>query len=133
MLTFFLGKVDAELNKNIREIESSVMKAQRAGDFNNFLTLPQEAMVPDEILEELQKYKEMGKFKVEEGKVSGVVYNGGPELTKVVTAASNMYEWTNPLHPDVFPGLRKIESECISMVTPYFFFFSLKMKVTEFF
>jgi len=27
-----------------------------------------------------------------------------------------MFEWTNPLHPDLFPGIKKMEAEIVSMV-----------------
>lgn len=46
----------------------------------------------------------------------GGVYHGGKELTEIVSKAANMFEWSNPLHPDAFPGVRKMESEIVSMV-----------------
>ena len=49
------------------------------------------------------------------GRVSGAIYHGGEKLSKLITEAYGMFSYTNPLHPDIFPGVRKMESEIISM------------------
>lgn len=41
--------------------------------------------------------------------------DGGPDLTKLVTAVYERYWVANPLHSDVFPTVRKMEAEVISM------------------
>lgn len=41
---------------------------------------------------------------------------GGNDLSKVIAEASSEFLLTNPLHPDVFPGVRKMEAELVSMV-----------------
>ncbi|KAI0728271.1 PLP-dependent transferase [Fomitopsis betulina] len=50
-----------------------------------------------------------------EGKVSGAVYHGGDELTRVILTAIERYALSNPLHPDVFPAVRKMEAEVVAM------------------
>lgn len=67
-----------------------------------------------------------------EGKVSGAVYrtspvhtkpscthtthvDGGDELTRVILTAIERYALSNPLHPDVFPAVRKMEAEVVAM------------------
>lgn len=55
-----------------------------------------------------------------DGKISGVVYHGGPDLTKLVTAVYERYWVANPLHSDVFPTVRKMEAEVISMCLKMF-------------
>ena len=54
--------------------------------------------------------------KWEEGRVSGAVYHGGEDLSKLQTEAIGTFAVSNPLHPDVFPGIRKMESEIVAMV-----------------
>lgn len=56
----------------------------------------------------------------EEGKVSGAVYHGGDELLNLQTEAYRMFSVSNPLHPDVFPGVRKMEAEIVAMVRKLF-------------
>jgi sphinganine-1-phosphate aldolase len=38
---------------------------------------------------------------------------GNPELTNLMTEVYGMAAWTNPLHPDAFPGIRKMEAEIV--------------------
>lgn len=41
--------------------------------------------------------------------------DGGEELTKVILAAISRYALSNPLHPSVFPAVRKMEAEIVAM------------------
>ena len=50
------------------------------------------------------------------GQVSGTVYHGGEDLNKLLLETLERFLLTNPLHPDVFPGVRKMEAEVVSMV-----------------
>ncbi|CAO1635321.1 unnamed protein product [Sympodiomycopsis kandeliae] len=49
------------------------------------------------------------------GKVSGAVYHGGQELSDLIADAIKMFLVSNPLHPDLFAGVRRMEAEVISM------------------
>ncbi|CAL1706333.1 unnamed protein product [Somion occarium] len=57
----------------------------------------------------------MGHTDWKHGKVSGAVYHGGEDLQKVIVAAFERYCVSNPLHPDVFPAVRKMEAEVVAM------------------
>lgn len=50
------------------------------------------------------------------GRISGAVYHGGQEMSDLLADAIKMFMLSNPLHPDVFPGVRRMESEVVSMV-----------------
>ena len=52
----------------------------------------------------------------EKGKVSGAVYHGGDDLLDLQAHAYRLFSVSNPLHPDAFPGTRKMEAEIVSMV-----------------
>lgn len=54
------------------------------------------------------------------GRVSGAVYHGGDKLTEIIADSIHRFLVTNPLHPDVFPGLRKMEAEVVAMVLSMF-------------
>lgn len=44
--------------------------------------------------------------------LSGTIYVGGDnfeEYTKLLTSAYGKFAWTNPLHTNVFPGVRLME------------------------
>ncbi|WP_197669208.1 hypothetical protein, partial [Salmonella enterica] len=55
-----------------------------------------------------------------DGYVSGAVYHGGEELNRVILACFARFLLTNPLHPEVFPGVRKMESEVVAMTLNMF-------------
>lgn len=52
----------------------------------------------------------------ENGKVSGTIYHGGQQLTNLLAEAYRRFAISNPLHPEVFPGVRRMEAECVAMV-----------------
>jgi glutamate/tyrosine decarboxylase-like PLP-dependent enzyme len=58
----------------------------------------------------------MKRTRWEDGKVSGAVYHGGEDLLKLQAKAMEMFGVANPIHPDVFPGVRKMEAEVVAMV-----------------
>ena len=41
--------------------------------------------------------------------------DGGDELNQVILAAIARYSFANPLHPDAFPAVRKMEAEIVAM------------------
>ncbi|TPX34394.1 hypothetical protein SmJEL517_g02959 [Synchytrium microbalum] len=78
--------------------------------------LPKAGLTEAQVRQELQRYSNMGKVAWQDGRVTGAVYHGGPELNKLLMDAAGMFAVSNPLHPDVFPGVRQMEAECLSMV-----------------
>ncbi len=43
------------------------------------------------------------------------LFLGNDALTSLMTDVYGMAAWTNPLHPDAFPGIRKMEAEIVRM------------------
>jgi sphinganine-1-phosphate aldolase len=54
------------------------------------------------------------------GKISGTVYHNDAQLQELAQETTKYFGLTNPLHPDVFKGLRKMEAEVVSMVVDLF-------------
>ena len=53
----------------------------------------------------------MGKFKSDKSKASGIQYSrDSKSSSELVNSVFSMYYKTNPLHPDIFPTLRSIET-----------------------
>lgn len=63
-----------------------------------------------------ERLSEMEHTSWEDGHVSGAVYHGGDALLNIQSEAYRMFSVSNPLHPDVFPGVRKMEAEIVAMV-----------------
>lgn len=85
-----------------------------------YTKLPYDGLRPDEIVELVDAYLALGDYKWKEGRVSGAVYNYTNELTKLVGAVYEKTSYTNPLHPDIFPGINKMEAEVVRMSATLF-------------
>ncbi|KAI4112372.1 MAG: hypothetical protein LQ345_006469 [Seirophora villosa] len=87
---------------------------------SRYLTLPKEGWTEEQVRAELQQLGDMNHTRWEDGRVSGAVYHGGEELVKVQSEAFERFMVANPIHPDVFPGVRKMEAEIVAMVLALF-------------
>jgi sphinganine-1-phosphate aldolase len=81
-----------------------------------FISLPVKGLKLNEVVQELDIYSKAGHVDWLGGRVSGAVYHGGKDLNKLITEAFGKFTVANPLHPEIFPGVRKMESEIVSMV-----------------
>ncbi|KAI9499013.1 pyridoxal phosphate-dependent transferase [Zychaea mexicana] len=109
------AKIDAELGKTLKDMEHSIMSREGDNVVQN-VTLPKHGLSADKVLENLKSFQEMRALDWEGGKVSGTVYHGGEDLTNLLADAYRMYAVSNPLHPEVFPGVRRMEAESVAMV-----------------
>ena len=108
------SKVDKHVATAITEIEDKL--APQGPGVTRYLTLPKEPWTGQQLDAELGQLCEMKRTRWEDGKVSGAVYHGGEDLLKLQAKAMEMFAVANPIHPDVFPGVRKMEAEVVAMV-----------------
>ncbi|KAF7721521.1 hypothetical protein EC973_004519 [Apophysomyces ossiformis] len=108
------AKIDAELNKTLQEMEHSM--SSREGNVVHNHILPEHGLSDEQILENLRGFQNMKAQDWAGGKVSGTIYHGGEELTNLLAEAYRLFAVSNPLHPEVFPGVRRMEAECVAMV-----------------
>lgn len=111
-------KLDGELNKTIDKIHEKVIVNDNS--LAQFPGLPEQGWSNVEILKELDKLQELKHTDWSNGRVSGAVYHGGFDLLELQSDAYHKYSIANQLHPDVFPGVRKMESEVVAMVLKLF-------------
>ncbi|XP_048192699.1 sphingosine-1-phosphate lyase 1-like [Perognathus longimembris pacificus] len=83
-------------------------------DIDYVKTLPSQGLSAPAVLKKLKEYSSMD-VTWQEGRTSGVVYSGEQTLIELLVQAYGNFAWSNPLHPDVFPGLRKLEAEVVRM------------------
>ncbi|KAG2016389.1 glutamate decarboxylase [Coprinopsis cinerea AmutBmut pab1-1] len=110
-------KVAAQMDKAKLDVENKLVP--KGPDVTRHLALPEEGKSIEWILAEMDKMDAEldGKSNVwREGKLSGAVYHGGDDLQRIIVAAYERYCVSNPLHPDVFPAVRKMEAEIVAMV-----------------
>ncbi|EIW63248.1 PLP-dependent transferase [Trametes versicolor FP-101664 SS1] len=109
-------KVETELGKARLDIEAKLVP--QGPGVTRHLSLPASGHDTTWILAEMAKMDQESGNHVDwrDGKVSGAVYHGGDDMSKVIMSAMERYCLSNPLHPDVFPAVRKMEAEVVAMV-----------------
>ncbi|XP_019809447.2 sphingosine-1-phosphate lyase 1 isoform X2 [Bos indicus] len=110
-------KIQDKLNKTKEDISKSMTFLKVDQDYVK--ALPSQGLSPAAVLEKLKEYSSKDVL-WQEGKASGAVYSGEKELTDLLVKAYGDFAWSNPLHPDIFPGLRKIEAEIVRMACSLF-------------
>eukprot|EP00043_Microstomoeca_roanoka_P020767 m.253951 g.253951 ORF g.253951 m.253951 type:complete len:579 (+) comp17551_c0_seq1:122-1858(+) len=122
-IPFVRRKIQNEVDSAITDIAKSTFKHQQKWKGNH--ELPRKGISTGSLLlklEDLEKMADPSK-RHSEGKVSGTIYVGGPnfdEYTKLLTKVYGLFAWTNPLHTGVFPGVRQMEAEIVSMCSNLF-------------
>ncbi|RCK64604.1 Sphingosine-1-phosphate lyase [Candida viswanathii] len=112
------AKIDKELASTIVKMEQEIIKNDDG--LLQFPSLPAEGIAKGDISQELDKLKTLKHSDWVNGRVSGAVYHGGDELLQLQVEAYDKYSVANQLHPDVFPGVRKMEAEVVHMVLDIF-------------
>ncbi|XP_076075219.1 sphingosine-1-phosphate lyase 1-like [Mytilus galloprovincialis] len=121
---FRLVKMIPQVKKRIKD-EKAKMAHEMEESFHKqvegyILALPAKGLPMDGVIDELKKYQQIAEIDWESGQVSGTVYNGDPKLTDLMSKTYGMFAWTNPLHADVFPDIRKMEAEVVRMCCSLF-------------
>ena len=100
----FTKKLKEELNQPIKENKLTI--------YNKFLD---NGLDDIDIVNNIKNLYNLGKFDFKKGKVSGTVYTSDIKLDNLMNTIFPIFYRSNPLHPDVFPGVRKMEAEIIQM------------------
>ncbi|CAG8535234.1 12513_t:CDS:2 [Acaulospora morrowiae] len=108
------AKIQDKIDEIVKNVEEQV--APKESDTPSYIFLPDVGFDEKKVKEELKRYQNYKNVKWEDGRISGTIYHGGHKLSKLQIEAYAMFSFSNPLHPDVFPGLRKMEAEVVSMV-----------------
>ena len=117
-LPFVQAKVRADVDKAILELEAKLVPS--GPGVTKYTALPATGWSADAVREELKKLEEMKPTRWEDGSVSGAVYHGGDELSDLQGETFRKFGVSNPIHPDVFPAVRKMEAEVVAMTLSLF-------------
>ncbi|KAK0476839.1 sphinganine-1-phosphate aldolase [Armillaria novae-zelandiae] len=109
------SKVTQQMNQAKLDIENKLVP--KGAEVVRHLSLPEDGKSLEWILAEMEKMdtelEHRGDWR--HGKLSGAVYHGGDDMEKVIVTAYQRYCVSNPIHPDVFPAVRKMEAEIVAM------------------
>ena len=110
------SKVDKQVGEVLTKVESDMIDRT----LNYYPELPEIGWDNSTIVRVLDQNTELKHSDWERGRVSGAVYHGGSDVLDIQSIAYSKYSVANQLHPDVFPGVRKMESEVVSMILKLF-------------
>ncbi|KAI9716994.1 MAG: hypothetical protein M1828_007459 [Chrysothrix sp. TS-e1954] len=112
-------KIETSIRETTAKLEKKLLPGDELG-INKYTRVPIEGWTAEQIKAELGALSDMKHTRWEDGFVSGAVYHGGQDLKDVQIDAFAKFTVSNPLHPDVFPGVRKMEAEVVAMVLSMF-------------
>ncbi|KAL2714541.1 sphingosine-1-phosphate lyase isoform X1 [Vespula squamosa] len=114
-LARYIPSIKERINKELSDVNETFEKDAKRKLMNVpfIIKLPKNGLSPDQVLLKVKKCVQMGDYKWEKGKVSGTVYKNDADLICLMADVYKIASYTNPLHPDVFPGVCKMEAEVI--------------------
>ncbi|XP_017878105.1 sphingosine-1-phosphate lyase-like [Ceratina calcarata] len=112
------NKIDQELDNINETFKEEVL--QRMKDVLFIVKLPEEGIKPKEIIEKVKQSIQLGSYDWKSGRVSGAIYRIDTDLLQLMGDIYSIASYTNPLHPDVFPGVCKMEAEVVKIACNLF-------------
>lgn len=111
-------KIQVEVKKGIDQMGEQSFTPKPKEKYR--MTLPKKGLSHEEVLDEVAQYDSLADVEWSKGYVSGCLYYSSPELTKLSTDVFEKFVWSNPLHLDIFPQIRKMEAEVVQWVVNIF-------------
>lgn len=117
-LPIIKAMIQRKMKTALDEMEEQSFKAKPNETYRT--TLPKKGLSHEEVLNEIALLDDLADVEWSKGYVSGALYYSCPELTKLTTDVFEKYVWSNPLHVEVFPQIRKMEAEVVQWVVNLF-------------
>ena len=110
--------MQAQVQKAVGDLQEKLVPS--GPGVTQYTALPASGWTTEQVRAELDKLGAMKHTRWEDGRVSGAVYHGGHDLSDLQSEAFKRFGVSNPIHPDVFPGVRKMEAEVVAMTLGLF-------------
>ncbi|XP_072293255.1 sphingosine-1-phosphate lyase 1 isoform X2 [Eucyclogobius newberryi] len=112
-IPFISNAIQSQLDKALDDMSVSLCTLKDGMSYTQ--QLPFKGLSQNQVLDKIKEYQTLNEVQWEKGCVSGAVYWGDETLTKLLVTVYGDFAWSNPLHPDIFPGVRKMEAEVVRM------------------
>lgn len=87
---------------------------------NRHHSLPGNKSSASDLLKLMTKWSKHECNRWNEGQASGAIYHGDAKLLEFLSQVYGLFTVANPLHPELFPYVRKMEGEIVSMMISLF-------------
>ncbi|KAI4898036.1 hypothetical protein NFI96_019258, partial [Prochilodus magdalenae] len=117
-IPFIGASIQNQLNKALDDMSMSLCTLKEGMSYTKLL--PAQGLTQKQVLDSIRQYQTLNEVQWNKGKVSGAVYWGDEKLTELLVKVYGEFAWSNPLHPEIFPGVRKMEAEVVRMTCSLF-------------
>lgn len=108
--------VARKIDKIGQEIRADLLQIYQNEEFIS--QLPKKPLGPEVLLKKVKHYQMFDTCNWQQGRISGAIYtNNQSHYNRILLSVFESNMWSNPLHSDVFAGVRKMEGEIIRMVS----------------
>ena len=113
--------MDQQMNEIQTELQKSLIP-EIITQYKKNIKLPSQSLDKDNLISMLTDWSkhEDAQWNGQKHYESGTVYHGESSLKQLQNKAYCLFSITNPLHPNTFPFIRKMESEIIAMTLSLF-------------
>eukprot|EP00697_Spironema_sp_BW2_P003223 gnl/Spiro4/14300_TR7691_c0_g1_i1.p2 gnl/Spiro4/14300_TR7691_c0_g1~~gnl/Spiro4/14300_TR7691_c0_g1_i1.p2 ORF type:complete len:587 (+),score=173.92 gnl/Spiro4/14300_TR7691_c0_g1_i1:66-1763(+) len=112
---FFKGTVDGYRSEVCGHFSKSLNPGVHGPDREKHLEIPRSGVPHDQLLQTMQAWKAEEDHTWKDGLVSGCVYHGGEQHSQFICKVMETFTLCNPLHPDVWPSMKRFEAETVAM------------------
>lgn len=118
-LPIIRGFVQKKLDKVGAELREELIAIYQEEGFVS--SLPKRPLSPEVLLKKVKHYQMFDTHNWQQGRISGAIYtDNSSRLNETLLSVYGSNMWSNPLHSDVFAGVRKMEAEIVRMVGSMF-------------
>ncbi len=116
-LLLYVPIIKDRIDNKIKNINEKIYTDLNAPikDIENYNYLPKKGIDKSKIIELMLELRNIDKTTANHELISGTIYNDDINLQLLMNDIFYIYSKTNPLHPDIFPGLRKIERDLVKI------------------
>jgi sphinganine-1-phosphate aldolase len=114
------AKIDKEIGGQLKEMRSHVTPDLADESLPSYPVLPSTGLSEEAVYEALERLRGLKTNDYKDGQVSGAIYHAGTEISRIAVRAYETFLWSNPLHADLFPAVRRMEAEVVAMVIKMF-------------
>ncbi|GAB1869432.1 sphinganine-1-phosphate aldolase [Camponotus japonicus] len=121
-LARYIPSIRDKINKELVNINETFEKdvVHRLKEASFIVHLPKKGLNKDEVLNLVKQFIRLGDYDWQAGRVSGAIYRTSNELRQLMGDVYAIASYTNPLHPDIFPGICKMEAEVVRIACHLF-------------
>ncbi|CAG0922827.1 unnamed protein product [Notodromas monacha] len=112
-------KIRSEMNAIGEALEKDFYEKVKEVEYSE-RKMPRVASSAEVVLRKIDDHVNLGKISWRTGRASGAVYFGNEELYSMQSQALLKTAIFNPLHPEIFPAVRKFEAEIVAWTCSLF-------------